>query len=134
VRKASLENEPFATGGPSGSLGRSGWASGEFGVSVNREDDMASMRLTVCRRRSETNGPIDVWVTVASTYSGWSLAGVKGYYDGCHAGMSVGVAQIRRQSDFKVPFLHAQVNKDSSALGYTSPQAYLYLLYFVAMS
>lgn len=55
VRKASLENEPFATDGPSGSLGWPGWASGEFGVSANREDDMAmGMRLTVCRRRKLT--------------------------------------------------------------------------------
>ena len=41
VRKASLENEPFTTDGPSVSFGWDGWASGEFGVFANWEDDMA---------------------------------------------------------------------------------------------
>jgi hypothetical protein len=62
VSEASPENEPFATDGRSGdgSSGRPGWASGDFGVSANREDDMAMCILIVCRRkiRKEAHGSL----------------------------------------------------------------------------
>lgn len=52
-RKARLGNEPFATDGPSASLGWSGLGSGEFGALEfeNKENDMpVGMRLNPTTR------------------------------------------------------------------------------------